>query len=706
MWISIVIFYIITLLLSLLGLQLHINIFKYPLYLTIPITLAVFIPLSIIFLLPLDYIGFNYNLNNNNNNLWFSLSNNIILLLWKLNYWITFLLTWLILPFLQEFFKSGQISTIGKIKDSIISNLKYQIILIGIFIICIIYLYFEIGLNFTSLKLMVIAVSHLYSLILATWLMGHGLISIPRIKWIQGSNIKNLNYNYLKIPKILDELEDLKMNLKDDILTILKLQRNLNIDDEDFIYRDYILNLYNKIPIDLKNQVEKQYLHDTSNIERNEINENFLIKLSSQFNLNLHKLIGTESDFNLIVNKIVKLEDILNSITFKRLNFRTESNRVLINSKFNFYYWYYIYPISARLFSILLGLFSIIILESEFFHSTKYSLIQIIINKVSSSPTIQFFTMLTLFSYILISSLNSLTKLKIFNIYNLVAFKSDPISVCWYTTYIARLTIPLSYNFLTLFIIRKSNFENWYGQSIHLTGLFNYLNNWLPRLILIPVLLAIFNVYEKLKKKLGFNNFYDSWIEFNDEDEQEEINSNNLELKRKDLIIVEAKRIVNRELQKRQLNLKPFNLTNNNNNNNNDLLNTTNNNNYADLNYNRNQQQFNDELMNRDRIDETNYENNNYENNNNENYQDEDEDEDDIYYDGIISSNNNNNYNNNYNINNNQQQQQQQQQQHQNIWTNVKNSIGGLFNRNNQPYRDEPLEEFNYDDDANENLIL
>ena len=132
--------------------------------------------------------------------------------------------------------------------------------------------------------------------------------------------------------------------------------------------------------------------------------------------------------------------------------------------------------------------------------------------------------------------------------YHLVPRNSDPVLACWYTMYTARMAIPLSYNFITLAVDRSCIFETWYGQSIKLTGLFNLLNNWIPRLILIPVFLNMFHVYDKLKRKIGWANF----------DDDEDDNANDPRFSN----IAEAKRIVNREVSRRELRLRPFNLTN------------------------------------------------------------------------------------------------------------------------------------------------
>ncbi|CAK9437484.1 uncharacterized protein LODBEIA_P18620 [Lodderomyces beijingensis] len=662
MWVIPAIAYTLILLLSLFGIQYHINIFKYPLYLTVPLTLGVYIPLSIIFTLPTDYIL--HNAQSSEQLSWISIPDKYILYIWKSNYWTTFILTWLILPMLLEFYRSGHRDTRKKLVDAVKENLKFQLIMLGVALVALVYLITEVGLNFNHLKLMIIAIAHIYSLILATWLMGHGLTSIPRDKWMQGSVMQYLNHQYMKIPKLVDELEDAKISFREDVLKVLVLKQNFtSSSEEDFLFRDWILKLYDDIPEDIREHVEKQYLHDNTTIDRDQLDEAFLTKLSSQFSSNLHRIIGYQSEFNRLVSKIIRLEDTLNATSTRELTFRVDSHRVLWSPRFNFIYWYYIRPWASKLDAIVLAFSSLVILQSEFFHSTKLSLLNFFIfsTGLHNHPFLQFVILSLIFSYMLFAALNSLTQLKIFNMYHLLPRNSDPVSACWYAMYIARLTIPLSYNFITLFVSRDSIFETWYGESVHLTGLFNLLNNWIPRLILVPVLLAMFHVYTKLKKKLGFGGDFDAWLLF-DEDNGE---SDDGDLgKRVDLVIVEAKRIISREMSRREMQLRPFNLTNS-------YTNTNANNagaNPADANYERNRRQFAESMHNR--IDSS-------------------VEEEPIYYNGTLNA------------------------AQEGFWGRVSNTVNGFIGRSRpgqsaaqRPYRDEPLDDFNYDDDANPNVVL
>ncbi|ABN65574.2 predicted protein [Scheffersomyces stipitis CBS 6054] len=677
MWVLIVSCYLIAVLASIAGIQFHINSFRYPFYFSIPLALAVLIPISITFLLPIDYVS-----SNSNGSLsWFELPHDVILNLWKGNYWSTFLLTWLLLPILQEFYRSGHHNKLSKLKDALRSNLKFQAVMLAVSVIGLIYLLLEVGLSFGHLKSMIIALSHIYALILALWLMAHGLISIPRNRWIEGNVVQSLNHDYLKLPRLVDSLEDVKISFKEEVLQVLVLQKNFTSESpEDFQFRDWILELYDRIPEDLRDLVERQYMHENSSISREQLTIHFMTRLTSNFNSNLNRLVGYESEFDSLLTKITHLEDILSAKSNPNLeernllNFRIDNHRVLLSPRLNFIYWYYVRPVSSRIFSVVLFVASFVILQSEFFHSSKFSLMNVLVYStgINNHSLLQLLVSSITFSYMLFASLNSLTSLKVFNMYHLVPHNSDPVSACFYTTYIARLTIPLSYNFIYLFKSRTSVFETWYGQSIHLTGLFDLMNNWIPRLVLLPVVLTVFHVYDKLKKKIGLNSdLYDSWALF-DDDELEGNSTNdieNLNNKRKDVIIVEAKRIVNREMAKRQSRRRDSSNSTNN-------LRTFNLSQAANTNYENNRRSFHDTLVNSalgNRIDAP-------------------------YHDDISDTS-----------------------AQPTMWGRLGGTFSGIreslarFSGNNNSgsssnvsglYRDEPLDDFNYDDDADENVVL
>lgn len=483
--------------------------------------------------------------------------------MWKSNYWTTFLLTWVLLPVLQDYYRSGHFKRLRKLQSLLRANVKYQAVVLLVLVAGAIYLILEVGLTFGHLKSMIIAISHIYALILALWLMAHGLIAIPRNRWLDGNLIQSVNHHYLKVPKLVDTVEDTRIAFKEDVLQVLILEKNFTLPaSENFVHRDWILSLAKQIPDDIREQVSSLYVYDESrSVSREQLTESYMTLLTGTFQNNLYKLLAYSSEYDTLLGAISRLEALLAAKSAEN-----PDERKLIMTRLggpmppraDYYFQCYVRPWSARAFSVLLFAALFVIIQSEFFHSTKASLMNTLIYKtgIHRHNLTQAVFSSVVFSYMMFCSLNSLTRLRVFNMFHLVPHNSDPVSASFYASYIARLTIPLSYNFITLFTSRASIFEEWYGKSIHLTGLFNLMNNWIPRLLLIPVVLTTFNVYDKLKKRLGFSSdFY--WADFDDEEEDLENNQN----KRKDLVIVEAKRIVAMEINRRShTQLRPFNL--------------------------------------------------------------------------------------------------------------------------------------------------
>lgn len=556
MWTPLLLCYIATAAVSLAFLRFHIDIFRYPLYYLFPIALAVYLPLSITFLLPTDYVSHVSGKPVPG----FEISDHTTLLMWKSNYWSTFALTWVLLPFLQEFYRAGDYLKIKKIQTSLRRNLKFQAIMIAAGLAGGIYLFLEAGLTLSSMKSMIISLSHIYALILALWLMAHGLVVFPRNRWHEGNIMQNLNHYYLKVPKLVDTLEDTKISFKEDILQVLILENNFTSAsvEENLAYRDWIISLAEKVPVELKTSVTRQYVHDEGRtILRDQINEAFMNNLTYSFQSHLFKLLAYKSEYDTLLSQILRLQTLLEAKSTGDLDQR---DKVMSNIKgflpprLNYYLQCHVKPLFARVLSVFLFVVSIVIVQSEFFHSTKLSIVNMIIFKtgIHNHNLFQGLFSAVLFLYMLFCSLNSLTRLKVFSMYHLVPRHSDPVSACFYVSYIARLTIPLSYNFLTFFTNRDSVFEDWYGKSIHLTGLFDLMNSWAPRLLLLPIVLTTFNVYDKVKKRLGLHSdFYGSWADFDDEELLTSDRRNMDAQNRRDHVIAEAKRTVAMEFNRR-----------------------------------------------------------------------------------------------------------------------------------------------------------
>lgn len=472
--------------------------------LNITLIISLFLPLSTTYLLPIDLAT--------------PTSSNTIGLLWKINYWITYVSTWLILPFWQYYLSSGQFTIINRLKASAFSLLKYLIILIIIGVIFLIYvvIYHRDSLNLKFLNSLLITTSHIYSLTMAIWLMSNGLIHLPKKYWLTSYSIK-LNNDYIKLPELQMHLEDSKFELRDIVNKINSLNeiQNLNSSNLDISIRDNILYLYNKIPQDFQNERSirsnnnYQFLVDNIGVPVNEINSNYLSKLNEDLKWKIWDYQHTKSTFDGKIMDIVYLEDIINYLNYSSSFADVDDDNNLevewrsFKIKWPRWMFHYFWPLVNKLFALMFVIISLVIIESEMLHGTKLSIMSWIIQK---ADTLGCFEMVFFLIIMMSCSLVSLSMIKLFNIYK-VEFNSnsDPVSSIFFISYSLRLTIPLNYNFLMLLnkdATANSAFLKFVSGNLQLIKIGEILNDIIPRLILIPVLMSFFGIWGKLRRWL------------------------------------------------------------------------------------------------------------------------------------------------------------------------------------------------------------
>ncbi|KAI4236007.1 MAG: hypothetical protein LQ349_002809 [Xanthoria aureola] len=143
-----------------------------PAYVLVPIFLALFLPVSIILLLPIDLASSLRTDDEATRGVW--LPETLILLAWRITYWLTFALTWyeipnipsqgqqlilgrFILPLLGEYIDSGYRTPKDRILYSLRSNGRYQLIVLGCAFGGLVYVFLQNGFKGTSVKALVMA---------------------------------------------------------------------------------------------------------------------------------------------------------------------------------------------------------------------------------------------------------------------------------------------------------------------------------------------------------------------------------------------------------------------------------------------------------------------------------------------------------------------------------------------------------------------
>lgn len=501
--------FLVTALITIWGIRVYTRIRSTPLYIVIPLFLAVYIPCSIVVLVPIDLAS------SSEGKAFFYLSKEVRLVLWRVIYWLAFFLTWAILPLLQGYVDSGYHGTARKIKDSFHQNARYQLILLVVGSLGLIYVVLSSGLTFGSIKALAIALSHSYALVIALWLMGHGLVNIPRRSWVEADSTVKLKHFYQQATQANDMIAEAQSDYADIAAEVFALGPY----KDNTRYTSWIESLLEAveagpgIPFSGSTSTGTVTGRSRVQIERSMINEDYLSTLNSRFKTARNRLIRYDADWQKLLREASRAEDVIRSRESKSLVFRFK--KTPLPPRAAYYYYSVIKPQMERFFSIIFVALTVIIVWSEITHGTILSVVNLAISKTTGFWQ-QLLASLFL-GYMCASSLSSLSRIRIFKVYALVYRHSDPSSMLFYAMYACRLTVPLSFNFITLITSRESVFEEFLGQYINLTPLGKYFNDWLPRFILVPMLITTFHVYDRIRDYFGFGLSFDDEEDVDDD---------------------------------------------------------------------------------------------------------------------------------------------------------------------------------------------
>uniref|UniRef100_A0A3Q4BDT1 LMBR1 domain containing 2a n=1 Tax=Mola mola TaxID=94237 RepID=A0A3Q4BDT1_MOLML len=148
---------------------------------------------------------------------WSYIPDGILPVFWSVVYWTSQFLTWLLLPFMQSYARSGTFSRIGKIKTALIENAVYYGTYLIIFISLLVYVaaHPQWKLSWGKLQTIGITAANTWGLFLLVLLLGYGLVEIPRSYWLASSHGYLLDKTYFNVTKMATKKAVAEENLAD-----------------------------------------------------------------------------------------------------------------------------------------------------------------------------------------------------------------------------------------------------------------------------------------------------------------------------------------------------------------------------------------------------------------------------------------------------------------------------------------------------------
>ena len=477
----------------------------------------------------------------------------IIKISYQVTYWMTFFITWLIIPLLKNYESSGEFTRWEKFKYSIRSNLILYAIELFICIILFIWAFFKLKKETISFFVKnIYNFSYVLGLSIMLLLLSYSLIKLPKLIYEKINYENTIQYYEYSAKNINDKLSLVKMELEENGHQLLVTMEDSKIMQEmkdDNILTDNKMRLNNDKSIYQYQSYMKEkfdYLHKNSKVFNINIKNNSFgsqqepIKDKKKLVLLFKKIMKEEWDdlrlqcqMQRIYSKWSMLKSIL--ILGKKNKYITNSkysklgreksekimydkpdeNFITLNSISSFKIWYYLKPRKIFIFilTIILFLFGGIIFISEISISLPWNLsfFSLLISSVTNVLILHLVLFIQII-YLLGMSMYTLLRLKISGYYGMYPNnQTDGISLMYFVDNINRIIFPLCLNVIMMVNkgdeVNKTILESIFGINMQ-NKVFVIFNNYSPLILILCVLINGFNVFLKLGKCFGIDDFY------------------------------------------------------------------------------------------------------------------------------------------------------------------------------------------------------
>ncbi|KAF4029309.1 LMBR1-like membrane protein [Phytophthora infestans] len=142
------------------------------------------------------------------------------LLVWRLLYWTTFLMSWVGLPFLVEFRQNGEFELDKRVLSSMRHLVFHWTVLAGGLCIVALYLILVDHLSLYGVLGLAMAASNTYGLLWVIALLGYGLVEIPRGFWVRRLDGAQLQILHFQAGQLQDERMEARFEYDDVIADV------------------------------------------------------------------------------------------------------------------------------------------------------------------------------------------------------------------------------------------------------------------------------------------------------------------------------------------------------------------------------------------------------------------------------------------------------------------------------------------------------
>eukprot|EP01083_Nonionella_stella_P108594 315984_1 len=422
-------------------------------------------------------------------------------------YWFSYALTWAVLPLGYDYHAAGDFTRLDKFRTSVLSNVRYYVVVGVLFVAFIVYLLATDGISADGLVGFCVSLANAWGLTLLVLTMGYGLVEIPRKLWYSGNPEIRLNHMYFKVSAIHDELEETK---------------------EAFVEtKDLVDYAHRKIPeghsrsADL-NTIEERMVEYSALDCSSALNRNFLPStFAESFKANSGSISGKQlatlnarvhtqgaelarliEQYGRTLSKVAEAEGVLAVAEGEMTPPVNVEVRDSWSWRFRHHYKRHVLRLSAVGLAVLSGL----ILWSELTLPWELSPFM----RVSQTNSVgAFFLSLIVASYMAFCAFFALFRVRVSSYFHVHDWHgTDMPSLMLAATLMIRISVAIAFNFITIMGVEdNSAFQSLMGKLKLVPLLGTSFNVYIPVTIGLISLCTIFNVYGRVMALLDIDRF-------------------------------------------------------------------------------------------------------------------------------------------------------------------------------------------------------
>lgn len=464
---------------------------------------------------------------------WSFLPEQVLPDLWRVVYWSSQILSWLILPIMQSYSYAGDFSVRGKIKTALYENALWYGSYLVIFGILLIYVIVkpELKLDGTYLKIIGITASNTWGLILLVLLMGYGLVEVPRVTWNSARLEYQMAHAYFKISKLSVEREDAEEQLTEVLEEVTQASVALRYRHP---LRKYLEVIIQKCPESSQSSFSRgtddyvdydDYLKETGSKVSETYTEKSLVKLHKQVIVVTHTSKRTLCQWNMQLEKVFELEDLSRNAGSSDRHYKSSLRGPSSGAKpiFEWYWRVWIFPWLLRITAILLFLLSVTLVWSEVTFFITKPVLSIYAQMIRGASVGYYYFYVEVISCVTISYMcvcvyYTVFKMRFFNYYYFAPkHQTDPNSLLFSGLLLCRLTYALCLNFLAIIHLDghvtgaaeqvDTSFTAFMGHMDVLSFISKGVNLYYPMCVVLVCLATYFSLGTRCLNCLGFQTF-------------------------------------------------------------------------------------------------------------------------------------------------------------------------------------------------------